>query len=481
MKYQCSICGYIYDEEKENKKFIDLENYSCPLCFVDKVMFKEYLESDNKIKDESKRVFHNAVKFDKDNLGVFKDDSKCIDCGLCKSTCLERCGLNFGEDTEKCLTCGQCIMTCPTGALRPKNEIEFVKDAMKSGKTMICYTSPSIRVSIGEIIGKNAGDLMTEELIGILRKLGFQYVLDTTFGADLTIMEEALELKSRILNKGVLPMFTSCCPAWVKYAETFYPEILEHVSTCKSPIGMQGEMVKNYFAKQMNLEKENIFTVAITPCTAKKFEIRREEIPGTDAVITVAELQDWIKQENIVFDEIEKSTYDSLLGEGSGAGVIFGNTGGVTEAALRTLYYFLTDRDLDTIEFQSVRGYDNVKEAEIAFNDQTYKIAVVHKLSAAKKIIEDVKNGVSPYHFIEIMNCQGGCIGGGGQPKYPEGMEAITKEKRIAGLYKRDKETIVRLSHHNSDIKKIYEDFLEKPNSEIAHQYLHTIYHNRKI
>lgn len=207
MKYQCSICGYIYNEEIENKKFSELENYTCPLCFVDKVMFKEYLE--NNKKEESKRIFNNAILFAEDNLGVEKDDSKCIDCGLCKSTCMQRCGLNFGEDTEKCLTCGQCIMTCPTGALSPKNEIELVKDAMKSGKTMICYTSPSVRVSFGEIVGENAGDLMTEELIGLLRKLGFQYVLDTTFGADLTIMEEAAELKSRILNQGVLPMFTS--------------------------------------------------------------------------------------------------------------------------------------------------------------------------------------------------------------------------------------------------------------------------------
>jgi len=483
MKYQCKICGYIYDEDIEKEKFQTLpEDYVCPLCFVTKEMFAPYKKIESSEEQESKKIFKNAVLFSEDNLGIEKDNSKCIDCGLCKTTCLERCGLNFEEKTDQCLTCGQCIMTCPTGALRPKRSIELVKSAMKKGKKMICYLSPAVRVSIGEIFGYQPGTFMKEELIGLLRKLGFQFVLDTTFGADLTVMEEAYELKDRLTNNGCLPMFTSCCPAWVKYAETFYPELIPHLSTCKSPIGMQGEMVKNYFAKKIGLSKEDIFNVAITPCTAKKFEIKRTEVPGTDAVITVSELADWIKEEKISLEKITKSDFDSLLGEGSGAGTIFGNTGGVMEAALRTLYYAMTGENYDQkdLSFQEVRGYDNVKEATISIAGQSFKVAVVHRISTAKKLLEEVKNGTSPYTFIEIMNCQGGCIGGGGQPKYAEGLEIITKEQRMKGLYDRDQDVAIKTSYQNPDIEKIYQDFLGKPNSEIAHHYLHTEYHSRK-
>ncbi len=482
MKYRCKICGYIYDEEKEEKKFSELnKEYTCPMCFVGKSMFVPYENKESEEVKKSKRIFEHAVLFDEKNLGVAKDDSVCIDCGICKTTCLERCGLNFGEDTSKCLTCGQCIITCPTKALKPKSEVENILKAKEDGKILICYTSPAIRVSIGESFGYEPGTFLVGKLVGALRKLGFTYVLDTTFGADLTIMEEANELKERILHQGVLPMFTSCCPAWVKYAETFYPEILDHLSTCKSPIGMQGIMVKEYFAKQMSLEKEKIYTVAITPCTAKKFELKREEIPGTDAVITVSELTDWLKKETVDLKNVEESTFDSLLGEGSGGGTIFGNTGGVCEAALRTLYYDLTGKDYapENLEFQKVRGYENVKEATVKIEGREIRLAVVHKISAAKKILEEVKNGTSPYHFIEIMNCQGGCVGGGGQPRYPEGMEQTFKEKRIAGLYQRDHEDKVKAAYQNPDIKKIYQNFLLEPGSEIAHRYLHTNYKKR--
>ena len=482
MKYRCKICGYIYDEEKEGKTWQELgDEYTCPMCFTGKVMFEPFREELSEKEKKSKRIFEHAVLFDENNLGVEKDDAVCIDCGICKATCLERCGLNFGEDTEKCLTCGQCIMTCPTGALKPRNEVERVLDAKKKGKILVAYTSPAIRVSIGEAFGYEPGTFLQDELVSSLRLLGFTYVFDTTFGADLTIMEEAAELKNRLLNGGVLPMFTSCCPAWVKYAETFYPEILDHLSTCKSPIGMEGIMVKEYFAKQMNLDKETLYTVAITPCTAKKFELKREEIPGTDAVITVSELTKWLKDEQIDLRNVSKSSFDSLLGEGSGGGMIFGNTSGVCESALRTLYYYMTGENYDEqkISFSDVRGYENFKEATFKINDLEVKVAVVHKISAAKKLLEDVKNGTSPYHFIEIMNCQGGCIGGGGQPKYNEEMEHIVKEKRIAGLYKKDKEDTIHASYENKDIQKIYRDFLIEPNSEIAHRYLHTTYQKR--
>lgn len=483
MKYRCKICGYIFDEEKEGKKWDELtDDYTCPMCFVGKIMFEIANESLSAKEEKSKKIFNNAVVFSEKNLGIEKDDSVCIDCGICKNTCLERCGLNFGEDTEKCLTCGQCIITCPTNALKPKRELDNVLKAKKDGKILVCYTSPAVRVAIGEFFGFEAGSFLQDELIGALRTLGFDYVFDTTFGADLTIMEEATELKNRILNNGVLPMFTSCCPAWVKYAETFYPEILNHLSSCKSPIGMEGIMVKEYFAKEKNIAKENLFTVAITPCTAKKFELKREEIPGTDAVLTISEVANWLKSENINIKEVEKSRFDSLLKEGSGGGVIFGNTGGVAESALRTLYHFMTGNDFNenTITFNNVRGYENVREASVKINDLEIKVAIVHQISKAKKLLEDVKNGVSPYHFIEIMNCQGGCIGGGGMPKYPEGMEKTYKEKRIDGLYKRDNSDLIKTSYDNPDIKKIYNDFLQYPGSEIAHKYLHTTYKKRK-
>lgn len=482
MKYRCKICGYIYDELKEGVKFSDLpDDWKCPTCGVGKDMFELVEEESPQVKKE-KRIFKYAVPIADDNPGVDKDDSVCIDCGNCRTTCYERCGLSFGEDTSKCLACGQCIMTCPTGALRVKSEVERVKDAIVNNKILIAYTSPAVRVSFGECFHKEPGTFMAEKLIGVLRKLGFKYVLDTTFGADLTIMEEARELKNRLLYNGVLPMFTSCCPAWVKYCEQCYPEVIPHLSSCKSPIGMQGEMVKSYFVKQMNLNPDQVFTVAITPCTAKKLETKKEEIPGTDAVLTVTEVADWIKNKNILLSDIEDSSFDSVFGEGSGGGTIFGNTGGVCESALRNLYHEITGEDYnDEIHFDEVRGYENnVKEASIQIKDKEVKVAVIHKLSATQKIIEDVKNGISPYTFIEIMNCQGGCIGGGGQPRYADGKEQEVKEKRIAGLYQRDKETIHKAPYQNPNIIKIYQDFLIEPNSDIAEYYLHTTYKNRK-
>jgi len=480
MKYKCKICGYIYDEEKENISFVNQDNFVCPMCFAGKALFALYNEEEKTLEQKERRVFQNAIIFSEDNLGVSKDNSKCIDCGICSDTCKRVCGLNFFCDTSKCLSCGQCIMTCPTGALKPKSEREKVLKAAEEGKTLICYTSPGVRVSIGEAFGMGSGTFLVGKLVASLRKLGFDYVLDTTFGADLTIMEEVSELRSRIKNNGILPMFTSCCPAWVKYAENYEPDILNHISSSKSPIGMQGEMVKNYFAKKMELDKENIFTVAITPCTAKKFEVKREEIPGTDAVLTISEVIRWLKDERVDFANLVDSEFDSIFGEGSGGGTLFGNSGGVMEAALRTFYYLETGTDMvdDTI-FDSLRGLESVKELSLTINKMPVKVAVVNTLSAAKKIIEDVKRGVSPYHFIEIMNCKGGCIGGGGQPKYLPELELEKKNERMKGLYLRDKNVSIRASHHNPDIKRIYEEFLGSPNSEIAHRYLHTTYRAR--
>ena len=294
-------------------------------------------------------------------------------------------------------------------------------------------------------------------------------------------MEEASELVSRIQNKGKLPMFTSCCPAWVKYAEEFYPEVLANISTCKSPIGMMGPIVKNYFSKVKNLQPEDMFTVAITPCTAKKYEIKRKEITGTDLVITLNELETYIQENDLKFEDIKEDKFDSLLGEGSGAGIIFGNTGGVMEAALRTANYLLTGQnmELETNLFSDVRGYNGLREATVKIADSELKIAVIDGILNAKEVLEDVKNGTSKYDYIEIMNCIGGCIGGGGQPKINVSKEDLIRKNRIKGLYNRDDKIKVRFSHENPDIIKVYQDYLINPLSEISEELLHTTYIDR--
>lgn len=474
-KYRCKICGDIYDESKEKVLFKDLpEDWVCPLCGVPKSMF-ELVEEDNQ-KDLDK-----AIKISKDNVAIARIIDKCINCGQCVRTCKIREGMTFDAKSELCVNCGQCTQTCPSSSLVPKNDVSRFLEAKKDGKICIAYTSPSVRVALGEGFGKEAGSFEQGKMIGVLKEIGFDYVFDTAFAADLTIMEEANELVERIKNNGKLPMFTSCCPAWVKYAEQFYPEILDNISTCKSPIGMMGMAVKKYFCKENNLDEKNVYTVAITPCTAKKFEISREEIDGTDLVITAYELIEYIKEQNLAYNDIPEKDFDEFFKEGSGAGVIFGNTSGVMEAALRTAYYNLTGTDLENneLDFQDVRGFENVKEATINIDGNTINVAVIHQMSSAKEILEDVKNGKSKYHFIEIMNCLGGCIGGGGQPKVNASDEKDIKEKRIDALYQRDKKLDVRCSHHNPQIKKIYHDFLEKPGSDVSKKLLHTTYQTR--
>ena len=422
-----------------------------------------------------------AVEIAENNIAIKRIREKCIDCGMCLRICKEREGIEDLCGGNTCVNCGQCVQACPFDALIPKKDEDKLEEAIKNNKICIAYTSPSVRVAIGDEFGMEPGEVAQGKLVSALRKLGFKYVLDVTFGADLTILEEANELVYRIKNGGKLPMFTSCCPAWVKYAEMYYPEILENISTCKSPIGMQGEIVQNYFTEKMNLNKEDIYTVAITPCTAKKYEVAREEIGGTDIVLTTREIIDMLKEKEIDLKELEDSDYDSLLGEGSGAGMIFGNTGGVMEAALRTAYNIMTEKELekDAIVFNNVRGMDNVKEAKVNIEETELNIAVIHKMSSAKQILEDVKNGKSKYHYIEIMNCLGGCIGGGGQPKTKMSEELAVKKKRIESLYQRDEKDKIRVSHKNPDIIKVYEEFLGEPLSSKSEELLHTSYKDK--
>ena len=479
-KYRCKICGHIYDDSKENIKFEDLpSDFVCPKCGVPKNLFEEVEEQE--IVQEKKQDNFNRVEINNRNVSITRIEEKCINCGICKNTCIKREGMKFDSQSELCINCGQCIQSCPTKALTVKNDINEFLSAKKEGKILIAYTSPSTRVAFGDIFNLEKGAFTQKKLVGFLKDIGFNYVLDTTFAADLTIMEEANELVDRIKNNGKLPMFTSCCPAWVKYAEQFYPEILDNISTCKSPIGMMGEIVKNYFSKIKNIKSEDIYTVAITPCTAKKYEIKREEIGGTDLVLTLYELEEYIHENKIKFEDINESEFDSILGEGSGAGVIFGNTGGVMEAALRTANYLLTGENLkvENISFEKVRGYDGVREAEIKIGTLNLKIAVIDGMSNAKPILEEVKNGSSKYQYIEIMNCVGGCIGGGGQPKIFIANEDEIKKSRIDSLYEHDNNKKLRFSHENEDIINVYHDYLEKPLSELSEKLLHTSYIDR--
>lgn len=472
-KYRCKICGYIYNEEKKDIKFDDLQNdWVCPDCGVPKNLFEEIEKEEIQTNNLTK-----AIKISDDNVSIDRDLEKCIDCGICKNTCIKREGIDFGNNSSMCLNCGQCIQTCPTKSLKPKNDIDKFKNAKNSNKIMIAYISPSTRVAFGDIFNKEYGEFTEKKLVGFLKNIGFDYVLDTNFGADITIMEEASELIERIRNKGKLPMFTSCCPAWIKYAEQFYPDTLDNISTCKSPIGMMGMVVKKYFTKLKNIDEKNTFTVAITPCTAKKFEVKRDEIKGTDLVLTMYELEEYIINNNIRFDEIQESDFDEF--EGSGAGVIFGNTGGVMEAALRTAYYLQTNKELKDVSFKSVRGYNGVREANIKINDLDLKVAIIDGMSNAKKILEDVKLSKSKYDYIEIMNCIGGCIGGGGQPKINIHNEDSIKEKRINSLYKRDSELKIRNSYENPHIKNLYKNYLKAPLSNLSEELLHTTYIDR--
>ena len=441
------------------------------------------------------------VPMDEDNVAIVRHEEKCIKCGMCKTVCEEYIGVHGTYTLEEtggkgiCIHCGQCTQVCPVDSLTERYEYQDIREAVADPeKIVIVSTSPSVRVGLGEEFGMGAGTFVEGKMVALLRKLGVDYVLDTSFAADLTIVEEGSELIERITKgRGPLPQYTSCCPAWVKFAEMYYPEILPNISSAKSPIGMQGPTIKTYFAKKKGLDPAKIVNVALTPCTAKKFEIRREEMSDAadylkieglrdmDAVITTRELAKWAKEEGIDFASLEDSAYDDYMGEGSGAGVIFGNTGGVMEAALRTAYELITGKEAPAplFDLQPVRGYEGIREASLDVDGLTVNVAVVYGTANVRQMIERVKSGEKQYHFIEVMTCPGGCIGGGGQPKtmLPEADDA--RKARIASLYKRDSSMKVRKSHENESIKKLYEEFYGQPLSELAEKMLHTMYKDR--
>lgn len=451
----------------------------------------------------SKHEFSDIrIPIEKDNPSIIRDEAKCIKCGQCKTVCQEDIAVGKlynllnTNDTAICIHCGQCANICPPSSITEVYDYKKVKSAISDpNKIVIFSTSPSVRVALGEEFGYDDGAYVEEEMVGALRALGADYVLDTTFAADLTITEEAAELVRRITKKNKpLPQFTSCCPAWVKFVETFYPTLLPNLSTAKSPIGMQGPTIKTYFAKKMGLDPSKIVNVALTPCTAKKYEIKRDEMNASsnyhnspnmrdmDYVITTRELSKWMKEEKIYLMTVKPSKYDTLLGRGTGAGIIFGNTGGVMEAAVRTAYYYITNEiPTDSLyKLQPVRGMQGIKEASLKIKETDVKIAVVHGTANAKSLIEKLELGEVSYDFIEVMTCRGGCIGGGGQPKDTKWQGDALREKRIEGLYKEDEQMDLRLSHKNPDVIAVYQEFYNIPLSPLAEKMLHTVYHSKK-
>ncbi len=442
---------------------------------------------------------------DTSSPSIVRDPSKCILCGRCISVCSKVQGVsaigfrNRGFKTTvgpifdkglgevDCINCGQCIINCPVGALKEKESIDYVWDAIEDpSKYVIVQTAPAVRAALGEEFGLPIGTRVTGKMAAALRRMGFDKVFDTDFGADLTIMEEGFELLDRLQNGGKLPMVTSCSPGWIKYCEHFHPDMLENLSTCKSPHEMLGAVMKTYFAQKHGLDPKDIFVVSVMPCTAKKFEAKREELresgfPDVDAVITTRELAKMIKQASIDFNKLPDEDFDEVFGESTGASVIFGVTGGVMEAALRTVSEVVTNKPLEKIEFNEVRGLEGIKEAEITLGDKNIKIAVANSTGCANKLLEKVKSGEKEYHFIEIMGCPGGCINGGGQPFVSD--KTKTEEdvlgKRANALYEEDESKTIRKSHENPMIKMIYDEFFEKPNSHKAHEILHTHYVKR--
>lgn len=437
---------------------------------------------------------------------MIRDNSKCILCRRCVAACDEQgisvIGANArGFDTcitspfereikeFSCIACGQCIVNCPTGALREKDDTPKVLEAINDPeKYVVVQTAPAVRAALGEEFGLPIGTDVEGKMVAALRRLGFDKVFDTDFSADLTIMEESNELIERITNGGALPMITSCSPGWVKYCEHYYPEQLDHLSTCKSPQQMFGATLKTWYAQKMDIDPAKIVSVSVMPCTAKKFEVGRDDQSASgyadvDISITTRELARMIKSAGISFNSLPDETYDSPLGEGSGAAVIFGATGGVMEAALRTAVEKITGQTLENVDFTEVRGMEGVKEATYTVGDLSIKVAVASGTKNAKTLMEQIKNGTSEYQFIEIMGCPGGCINGGGQPIVSAAVRNFEdfRSKRASVLYNLDKNNKNRKSHENSAIKRVYDEFFGEPGSHKAHEVLHTTYVKRGL
>lgn len=484
-KYICK-CGYEIESEELTK------NYSCPKCganidnFEKSEKLVEVIDSmlEEITEKETQKIINDGVedkkvKIDPYNPAIVRIPEKCINCGQCKKTCENVVNLKY--DIRKCknpicLGCGQCLLNCPTGAIIPRYCYHDVKRTIASNdKIVVGIIAPAVRVALGEVFNLNPGDNVEKKVVTALKKIGFDYVFDASFGADLTIMEEVTEFAKRLKEGLALPQFTSCCPAWVKYAEIYHPELLENLSTCKSPIGMQCSIIKTYFAEEKKFESSKIVTVAITPCTSKKMEAK-EYTPNIDYVMTTSELAIYLKEEEINLSSLEDNEYDSILGDSSGAGVIFGNTGGVTESAIRTLYRMLTNENLrkEDLVFNDLRGFKGIKEATIKINNYVIKVAVVQQMENLESILID--DYYKKFHFIEVMNCKGGCIGGGGQPLCAIPKLEEVRQKRAEGLYKIDQKRANKFAHNNKELKLLYKNYLKNPLGEKSMTLLHTTF-----
>lgn len=454
-------------------------------------------------------------KIDDSSLSLVRDPEKCILCGRCVAVCSEMqtvkaidfsgrglkskisTYMDLGLGLVACTNCGQCALVCPTGAITEKSAVNEVWEALQNPeKVVLVQTAPAIRVGIGEAMGMADGSLVTGKMVAGLRRLGFSKVFDTNFAADLTIIEEGNELIHRIKNGGVLPMITSCSPGWIKFIEHFFPTSLKHLSSCKSPQQMFGAVAKTYYAEKTGIDPRNIVVVSVMPCTAKKYEARRPGMDAAfhywkdkvtlpdethffdvDAVLTTRELARMFKESGVDFTHLPEEQFDDPLGISTGAAVIFGATGGVMEAALRTAYEVFTGLTLPNIDFKVVRGMVGIKDAEIDLNGTKIKVAVAHTLKNARILLEQIENGTSPYAFIEVMTCPGGCLGGGGQP-IPTNSEI--RKKRAESIYLEDFNKVIRKSHENPEIQFLYQDFLIEPLGEKSHHLLHTSYIERE-
>lgn len=451
--------------------------------------------------DKEKSVYEgtkNTYEIDDKSPSIVRDPNKCILCRRCVSMCnkvqkigaigvtergFKSCVSTVGHNSlndVNCTFCGQCIEVCPTGSLAEKDSTQIVWDKIKDKDTyVVVQTAPSIRVALGEEFGMPIGTNVEGKMVNALKQMGFDKVFDTNTGADFTIVEEGTEFIKRLYNNDNLPMITSCCPSWVKYIEMNYPENISHLSSCKSPHEMFGALLKTYYAKKEGIDPSKMFVVSVMPCIAKKYERQRDEMKQyVDTVITTRELARMIKQAKIDFINLEDAKFDNPMGEATGAAAIFGVTGGVMEAALRSVSEIVTGKPLDKIAFKQVRGENGIKRAEIEIGDKKVKVAVAHGLANAQTIMEEIKSGKADYQFVEIMACPGGCITGGGQPiksaKIQE--EVDVHKKRAEAMYSIDEKSVIRKSHENPVLIQIYNEFLGKPNGELAHKLLHTHY-----
>ncbi len=496
------------NEKLRNARRINLElllsnhNRECTSCVRSENCELQALCREYNVREYPYDGEKSKTKLDDISASIVRDNSKCISCRRCVAACnniqkigaigVSKRGFNttvgciYGESLadSPCVNCGQCILACPVGALHEKDSTAEVYAALADPtKHVVVQPAPAVRATLGEEFGMPIGTSVTGKLAASLRRLGFDKVFDTDFGADLTILEEGTELISRLKGEGALPMITSCSPGWIKYCEEFYPEFIPNLSTCKSPHEMLGAVIKSYYAEKAGIDPKDIYVVSVMPCTAKKFEAKREELSNNglqdvDAVLTVRELARMIKNAGIDFKRLPDEDFDSVLGESTGAGVIFGATGGVMEAALRTVYEVVTGKTLENVEFHAVRGTKGIKEAEVDVGGKIVRVAVANGTGNASELLEMVKNGEKEYEFIEVMGCPGGCVTGGGTPIVDATTRSYVdlKAERAKALYGEDAGKAKRKSHENEELKVLYKEFLGEPNSHKAHELLHTHY-----